>query len=1091
MPDTLERLDAVLRGRYTLDREVGRGGMATVYLAHDLRHGREVALKVLRPELAAAVGPERFLREIRILAHLQHPHILPLYDSGTFELPAGPGGGATVLLPWYVMPYVEGESLRERLAREGPLPVAEAVQIAREVAGALAYAHARDVVHRDITPGNILLAEGEAIVADFGVARALTAAAGGNSEGGLVVGTPAYMSPEQASGAAVDGRGDVYSLGCVVYEMLTGEPPFTGRTVQVILARQQSEAPRALRSVRPQIPPALEGVVLTALAKLPADRFRTAADFARALAVAAPASASGEIVLTPVAAPPAPPAPPARPAAPGAVRAARRWLRGHLPWVFALAGIAALASVPAVRSWRASPPLDAGLYLVAPFEHRAGAAPGLLTGDQCESLAWEALARWSGLRIVDPLWVSDGRARRGLARLGLADALALARERGAGRLVTGEVYTYRDTVRVRAALYDVRRPATPLRSARVAVAPDLHDTEARFDELARRLVVGTTSLGGTVAPVGAGATRSLAAWRRFDEGMRAFRAWDLPRARAALADAAREDAAYAEPRLWLAQLLVLEGDTAAAWRDYARDAARLADHLPATDRRRATALASLADARYPQACAVYDSLTRADSLDFFAWYGLGECQARDQLVVRDPQSPSGWRFRASLHRALEAYGRALEVTPSSHLLFRGAALDGLARLFLVDPSVYRPGYRLDPDTVRFAAWPGLGTGDTLALVPWPAAAVFDGKPGTRPASTHRALARNRERLLAVTTEWLRTFPRSAPALEMHARALELAGRLDGATPEESALLAATTAQRVAGLAVPRARLAAMRVRILVKLERFPVARWLADSALAANPAPGDSVAEQLVGLAALTGRERRALALVRPLGARYEGASDDATIVRPPPALGTAALELLVWASFAAPAESARAAYARADRLVTSWYAPAERERVRQAVLSRAEAVGFFDAGLVARARPTALAHRLRRAEWGLAHGDTAAVRRDLAAMHRTNDGRAGDIGMPGLYALSRLHLALADTAGALALLDPVLGALPTLDAYLLLEVPDPVALVRAMALRADLAAAQRDRETAAKWSAAVAALWSGADPALRPVVSRMQALAR
>src|SRR5437773_2174459 len=201
--------------------------MATVYLARDLRHGRPVAIKVLRPEIAAALGPERFLREIEMAARLTHPHILPLHDSGQ-------AGGAL----YYVMPYIEGESLRDRLEREGPLPLEDALRITREVASALSYAHSHDVVHRDIKPENILLSGGEAVVADFGIARAITRAAGsGLTETGIPVGTPAYMSPEQASGGGlVDGRSDIYSLGCVLYEMLAGEPPYTGASAQVVTA---------------------------------------------------------------------------------------------------------------------------------------------------------------------------------------------------------------------------------------------------------------------------------------------------------------------------------------------------------------------------------------------------------------------------------------------------------------------------------------------------------------------------------------------------------------------------------------------------------------------------------------------------------------------------------------------------------------------------------------------------------------------------------------------------------------------------------------------------------------------------------------
>ena len=274
MADLLDRLRTALADRYMFDREVGRGGMATVYLAQDQKHDRPVAIKVLHPYLAVNLGPERFLREIQIAAQLQHPHIVPLYDSGQ----AGD-------LLYYVMPYVEGESLRQRLAREQRLPVEDALHLGRSVAAALDYAHRHGVVHRDIKPENVMLHEGEAVVTDFGIAKAVTAAAASTlTQTGATVGTPAYMSPEQAAGAAeLDGRSDVYSLGCVVYEMLSGRTPFTGPTAQAIIAQCFTEPPPPLRGARGDLPEWLEPVVMKSLAKDAGDRFATAAQFSQAL----------------------------------------------------------------------------------------------------------------------------------------------------------------------------------------------------------------------------------------------------------------------------------------------------------------------------------------------------------------------------------------------------------------------------------------------------------------------------------------------------------------------------------------------------------------------------------------------------------------------------------------------------------------------------------------------------------------------------------------------------------------------------------------------------------------------------------------
>ena len=283
-------LVAALRERYRIEREIGAGGMATVYLAEDVRHHRKVAIKVLRPELSTLLGPERFLKEIELTAGLQHPHILPLFDSGVAgRYPPQAGAArdsAGAWLLYYVMPYVEGETLRQRLERERQLKVGDAVRIAQDVASALDYAHRHGVVHRDVKPANILLHDGSALVADFGIALAVTNAAEDRLTGtGVSLGTPQYMSPEQAAGEPmVDARSDIYALGALTYEMLVGEPPFTGPSAQAILGRVLTEAPRPLIAQRHTVPPHVELAVLTALEKLPADRFGTAAEFSAALA---------------------------------------------------------------------------------------------------------------------------------------------------------------------------------------------------------------------------------------------------------------------------------------------------------------------------------------------------------------------------------------------------------------------------------------------------------------------------------------------------------------------------------------------------------------------------------------------------------------------------------------------------------------------------------------------------------------------------------------------------------------------------------------------------------------------------------------
>ena len=332
MTEPASRLQEALAGRYRIAREIGQGGMATVYLAEDLKHDRKVAIKVLRPELSAIIGAERFLREIKTIATLQHPHILGLIDSGEMDGTA-----------YYVMPFVEGESLRERLEREKQLPIADAIRLASEVASALDYAHRHGVIHRDIKPENILLHDGSALVADFGIALAVASAGSTRmTETGMSLGTPRYMSPEQAMGEReITARSDVYTLGCVTYEMLTGDPPFTGSTAQAIIAKVMTEKPASLQKQRERVPDEVEDAVLIALEKLPADRFATAAEFAEALHAAPGSSGTRKA---------------------GAARARARasaspsWSsRVRDPVVLALGAIAIVAAALAASKWRAAP----------------------------------------------------------------------------------------------------------------------------------------------------------------------------------------------------------------------------------------------------------------------------------------------------------------------------------------------------------------------------------------------------------------------------------------------------------------------------------------------------------------------------------------------------------------------------------------------------------------------------------------------------------------------------------------------------------------------------------------------------------------
>jgi eukaryotic-like serine/threonine-protein kinase len=414
MADLRDRLQSGLADRYRIERELGRGGMATVFLAHDLRHDRPVALKVLHQELATTLGPERFQREIKLAARLQHPHILTVLDSGE-----------TAGQFWFTMPLVEGESLRERLRREQQLPVEDAVRITREAAQALQYAHDHGVIHRDIKPENLLLTtDGNTLVADFGIARALSAVDDRLTETGMSVGTPAYMSPEQASGERLlDARTDVYSMATVLYEMLAGEPPFTGPTAQAVIARRLSGTVPRLRDARPSVPEALEQATIRALAPVPADRFASAAEFGRALAASFSATSSA-----------------AQAADPGSTtkHASRQaGLRKQpVPLLATALVLGFLLGLGVLFAWRRSQRgTDAGVgsrvVAVIPFENVGDSAEGYFADGVSDEVRTR-LAQIGSIQVIARGSSNEYRATRKTAR-------QIARELGADYLLTGTV----------------------------------------------------------------------------------------------------------------------------------------------------------------------------------------------------------------------------------------------------------------------------------------------------------------------------------------------------------------------------------------------------------------------------------------------------------------------------------------------------------------------------------------------------------------------------------------------------------------------------------------------------------------------------
>jgi len=444
--EVLEQLAAALGDRYRVERKLGEGGMATVFLAEDLKHHRHVAVKLLKPELSAILGGERFLREIEIAATLQHPHILPLYDSGQ-------AGG----LLYYVMPFVEGESLRERLDREQQLPVGDALRIAREVGSALQHAHGHGVVHRDVKPENILLSGGQAVVTDFGIARAVRAAEAETlTQTGMVVGTPRYMSPEQSGGLPVDGRSDQYSLACTLYEMLIGQPPFTGPSAQAIMARHSLEPVPGLRVVRGTVPDAVEQAIVRAMAKLPPDRFPSVQQFLDALEAPAPAAAAG----------------PVRP------RASRRLGSALGLGVVALAAVAAWFVAGRTSTGGRAAPRRINAVAVLPFTELGGSPDSSYLADGITDGLIADLAQIGSLKVIS-------RSSGALAG-GTAGSLArMARELGVEAVVKGSIVRTGDTVRVSVRFFNAPDSA-------LLWTKDYQGRLGELPELQREITLGIT-----------------------------------------------------------------------------------------------------------------------------------------------------------------------------------------------------------------------------------------------------------------------------------------------------------------------------------------------------------------------------------------------------------------------------------------------------------------------------------------------------------------------------------------------------------------------------------------------------------------------
>ena len=1075
--DQNEELNESLAGRYEIEREIGRGGMAFVYLARDIRHSRKVALKVMSPELTAEVGAERFVQEIAITAPYVHPNIVALYDSG---LACG--------RPYYVMPYVEGPTLRQLLRRELQLPFDEVIQIAKQIAAALDYAHARGVIHRDMKPDNVLLLNRHVLVADFGLARAITSAASTPlTSKRMVVGTPEYMSPEQCTpGREMDGRTDIYSLGCVVFEMITGVPPFRGASANATMMHHLTSDPPSVKRERIQCPIGYDAVLGKALAKVPADRFRSASDFVAALERATPLEVRDERPLpVPVIAPRGS----AEPSHPWWKDWRTRRLNVAAVGLTALAGgtlaVWLMTRDPAISATEIAPARSdrtasaASRYAIFPVEIDSipGRQMSASVGGDLTGILVGVLQRWEGIEIVDPQRLRaavDG----GGTLLAMPDT---AMQRAAVSVAATHYVRVRATplakhLQVRIALFDSRGRDPPLeRSARIA--PDLIDADVTMGRVIDSLLFPAPSRGLLLSS--SSGTRSFAARRAYALGHRAVEQWNLRQADSAFASAAELDDNFTEGLLWSAQVKLWRDEPPRNWARAADRAATASASLSPRDSVLALALSALASGRRDVACQEWTTMTRLFRSDFAGWYDLGNCLANDSVVVLASGRDSAFRFRSSYHAALAAYERAFRLLPSTHHTFGGGSSDNVTRLFKAS-RLLRTGRGAPPDTTQFLAYP-TWQGDTLAFIPLKASEFHAARAVSSP-SVNEAVYRQRRKFLDIAAMWRSTYPRSPDALEAVAIALDMLG-------DPSALDSLRRARRESVDPDDRIRRGVFEVLMGVKsampdrTSDLRRAKALADSLLDQHQPSTEQEAALLATIATLTGRANRAASLSREAPAR----SAPQPIAQHGPAL-------VAFAALGGPLDSLHALEQQVERAMAALLAEGERKQARGQWLLRAAilAVPEHQFEFIAREMSTSNFHERLLSAWRRTDLPGAhAVLAELRAERVRGAIRSWDVGTDGLYAEAAILAALGDAPGAVSWLDPTLDSLAFVATQALTSAPRSGALVRAAVLRADLAVRLGDRAEAKRWAAAAATLWSGSDPFLQSTLTRMRRLAR
>lgn len=1033
--------------RYRLEREIGRGGMAIVYLAHDQKTPRTVALKVLHREQTPFIGRDRFLQEIRTIGSLSHPNILSLYDWDEV------GGWL-----YYVSPYMPEGTLREALHRRGTLPLAEALELTRQIGEALQAAHEhhpRHVIHRDVKPGNILLAKGHAFLADFGIARIAASATGPDTdpltETGIKVGTPEYMSPEQIRGDSdIDPRSDQYALATVLFQMLTAVTPTH------LLLTERKDPMEFLARVRPEIPVSIRDALERALSLNRDDRHATVADLLRALT---PFHDRTPVVVhqpTPSATPAAIRSPEDAAVTPSGRRRAILFTVG----LALVAGVIALGDPDISERLGFSLSVDSTRYAVFPFVLDSGVPPL-----NERALVRDELGAWGGITLVDEAKEGEVIRRPDLARQSTRETVRAARRLGAGRVVLGLVSRADDSLRIWAGLYSTVGQGHLIREdvARVGGPGPAVGVELR------RLTASLLIPSVVGDPVGTPRTsRVLTARQAFEAGRGFIRSWELPRADSAFARAGRADPGFVEASLWLGLVRQWQRADPVRWRPFAEQAMAGRASLGAREQRMTDALHAAAQNDGSVACAKWRELTTLDPRDYLSWFSSALCQMRDTVVVADPASPSRWRFRTSYNSGLQALYRAVRLAPVLLRSFRPGATAELRGLLMVNRNQVRLGRdgRTGEAFLGNPAW----TGDSLAFVPY----------SNREAQTadHRsagaadaALSHQRDALRELTLLWTEAYPDDPAAVEALAVAMDLTGRREAQDTLSRALsLAAEPADRL--------RLATTLVWLKFKnalpddAEGIRAAVRLADSLLAAldTEIPGAPLAGAC--LAALTGRADLAAKLLRhPDVTRAWGV---------PPSLAAAAPSLLAYAALGGPVDSIRRYGAATGQAVGELRLESERGQARLEWLARAATLAFPLSGIPGLDGLQGAGDLLLDAQSAMTRHDTLTASRLLDLLVRPMrtirpSERSLDAVVP--EALLFLQLGRPDVAeGWLAAPLDAAAAIPT-DLF-----SDPAitaSLGRAMALRVRLAAARGDTSTANRWAGPLRLLWSEADPFL------------